>query len=247
VYKFWGAGIGVLAGLPFGFWAALLGGVAGAIVSAVSWQRWESRLRDDPVMQKAFFRLLGHACKLSGAIHPAHISATRDLMSQWDLSMAHQEAAIRAFNLGKAGIDAASVTARLKRRVESRAMLCWLAVGLIRVSRSAYQTSDAERALGGVLQQMGVPAGVLRLKRNPAPQASAPVVSTQAPSPWALLGVAPGTRGTELKKAYRRAIGQTHPDKIAASGGTPAQVEAAKQKSQQIQDAWARIKHHASR
>ena len=247
MHRYWGAPIGALIFLPWGGWAALLGALLGGGASAWRLRSWQFRLREDPVMQRAFFRLLGHTCKLSGAVSPEHIQGARQLMARWDLSLSHQEAAIRAFNLGKSGIDAASVIARLKRRAESRGFCAYLAIQLIVVARSAYQSLAAEKALGQILRQLGVPSGTLRLKRNPAPQSRPPTARPVQSSPWDVVGVAPGTQGAELKKAYRRAMGRVHPDKVAAAGGTSAQVEAAKIQSQAIQDAWSKIKHYASR
>lgn len=243
--RYWGAPIGVMLCLPFGILPAMAGAVAGAALSSWRWTLWHRRLRDDPVMQKAFFRLLGYACKLSGTIDPRHIAATQSFMQRCDLSVAHQEAAIRAFNVGKSGIDARSVCARLKRRVESRNTMAWLGVQLVLISRSAYQSTNAEKRIGELLSDFGLPAGLIRLKKNPAPEIRPPARKVSEPTPWELIGVKPGTRGAELKKAYRRSMGQVHPDKIAASGGSEAQIQAAKIKSQKIQDAWARIKHHA--
>lgn len=248
VIAWWGAPLGALVGLPFGGTVTVLGAFAAGLLSRWRWRRWHDTIRDDPVIQRAFFRLLGFACKASGSIQPAHIQATRTLMDAWDLSLSDQESAIKAFNLGKRGIDAPSVQARLKRRCESRLMQWLMAGWVVQVSRSAYQSLSAEKVVGDLLKEFGLPRGVLRLKRNPQPTQAPPAPPVcPAKTPWQILEIPPTTRGPALKKAYRRAMGAVHPDKVAAAGGTDAQVQAAKIKAQQIQEAWAKIKHLAGR
>ena len=247
VIAWWGAPIGALALLPFGLWASLIGAVMAGLLSRWRWMRWHDKLRDDRVIQRAFFRLLGCACKASGAVQPEHIQATRGLMQAWDLSLSDQDSAVKAFNVGKSGIDYRSVLARLAARCDSRMLRWMLAVWIAWVTRAAYQSLQAEALVGEILKGLGLPAGALRLKRNPPPRPQPVSVQPQPLSPWTVLGVAPGTRGPVLKKAYRKAMGSVHPDKVAAAGGDDSQIEAAKIKAQAIQDAWAKVKHHAGR
>ena len=58
---------------------------------------------------------------------------------------------------------------------------------------------------------------------------------------YALLGLSARANEKEIKQAYRRAISQHHPDKLAASGATPERLQRATQKSQEIQKAYDAI------
>lgn len=56
------------------------------------------------------------------------------------------------------------------------------------------------------------------------------------------LGLSGNATGKEIKTAYRKLMSQHHPDKLVAKNSTPAQIEAAKEKTQAIQEAYARLK-----
>ena len=45
-----------------------------------------------------------------------------------------------------------------------------------------------------------------------------------------------------MKKAYRKQMSQHHPDKLAAKGLPPEMMNMAKEKAQEIQQAWELIK-----
>ena len=48
----------------------------------------------------------------------------------------------------------------------------------------------------------------------------------------------------QVKKAYRKEMSKHHPDKLAAKGLPPEMMELAKQKAQDIQQAWEIISQH---
>ena len=246
---FWtiaGALIMALICLPFGGWAMLLGLPVGAGLARWRIEAWQHLFIEDPVLQRAFFRLLGHGCKLSGSVQPEHIQAVQAWMRTIDLSLSEQQSAISAFNMGKQGVDAPIVAARLRQRVRAWDFRLWLGLSLVRVVKSAYQTTSAERHLANLLELMGLPSLLAASVKNPPPKMSQQAAPTKfAQTPWTLLGVTPSARGPELKTAYRRAMAAVHPDKIAAQGGSQDEIEIAKQKSQAIQEAWAKVKHLA--
>lgn len=232
--------------LPLGGWATLLALPVGAGLARWRIEAWQQRFIEDPVLQRAFFRLLGHGCKLSGSVQPEQIQAVQAWMRRIDLSLSEQQAAINAFNMGKQGVDAPIVAARLRQRVSAWDFRFWLGLSLVRVVKSAYQTTSAERQLANLLELMELPSALATLFKNPAPKASRQAGPTKVvQTPWTLLGVTPSARGPELKTAYRRAMAAVHPDKIAAQGGSQDDIEIAKQKSQAIQEAWAKVKHLA--
>ncbi len=59
---------------------------------------------------------------------------------------------------------------------------------------------------------------------------------------YAILGAQPAEPLDDIKKKYRALAMQWHPDKMAAKGATPEALRHAKEKFQQINEAWERIK-----
>ena len=56
--------------LPLGGWVTLLGLPVGAGLARWRIEAWQHQYIEDPVLQRAFFRVLGHGCKLSGPVQP---------------------------------------------------------------------------------------------------------------------------------------------------------------------------------
>ena len=59
---------------------------------------------------------------------------------------------------------------------------------------------------------------------------------------YAILGVSADVSDADAKKAYRKQMSQHHPDKLAAKGLPPEMMNMAKEKAQEIQQAWELIK-----
>ena len=57
-----------------------------------------------------------------------------------------------------------------------------------------------------------------------------------------VLGVKSSDDATTIKRAYRKLMGEHHPDKLVAKGLPPEMMEMAKQKAQEIQGAYDLIK-----
>lgn len=242
-----GAVVGAAIGIWGGVFPALVFAVTGAIAGRALWRSIVADIRDDLAQQRLIFRLAGFHCKLQGAITPRHLAATQSLIRRLDLSVSGQREAVASFNQGKAGLDADAVSARLRHHCRTRlhsASLAWL---LVRLVRSDVQGLAAESRLQATVARLGLPAVLVRLKKTPAPDAPQSQPAATPSSAWRVLGVAPGTQGAALKKAYRKAMSTHHPDKVAAAGGSAEAIEAAKQESQKIQAAWNKVKRHATR
>ncbi|MBI5882776.1 MAG: DUF1232 domain-containing protein [Elusimicrobia bacterium] len=78
-----------------------------------------------------------------------------------------------------------------------------------------------------------------RLRPAKAKAAAAPGRGSGAPDPAEVLGVRPGARPEEIRKAYREMMAQYHPDKVAHLG--PELKETALRKTLEIQAAYERF------
>jgi hypothetical protein len=75
----------------------------------------------------------------------------------------------------------------------------------------------------------------------------APPAARQAPpsSPWEVLGVAPGTPLSEVKRAYLALITQYHPDKVAQLG--PKLQAVAAEETRRLNQAWSELRQRAGK
>jgi hypothetical protein len=73
-----------------------------------------------------------------------------------------------------------------------------------------------------------------------------PAAARPAPSsPWEVLGVAPGTPLSEVKRAYLDLITQYHPDKVAQLG--PKLQALAAEETRKLNQAWSELRQRADR
>ena len=67
------------------------------------------------------------------------------------------------------------------------------------------------------------------------------VVGDVAPDPYAVLAISPKAPMPEIKAAYRAAVRETHPDRMAARGVPPEAVKLAENRLRDINRAWEEI------
>jgi hypothetical protein len=77
-------------------------------------------------------------------------------------------------------------------------------------------------------------------------EAEPPAAKTAPPSsPWEVLGVAPGTPLSEVKRAYLALITQYHPDKVAQLG--PKLQALAAEETRRLNHAWSEVRQRSER
>jgi DnaJ like chaperone protein len=86
----------------------------------------------------------------------------------------------------------------------------------------------------------------LRIRRSAYARAHAPR-STQLDEAYSVLGVTASVSDEELAKAYRRQLSRHHPDKLKANGLPESMLEHAKQRTQQIIEAYELIRASRTR
>lgn len=206
---------------------------------------------------RATFRVMGYVAKADGRVSEQEISAARAVMAELRLDGARVQQAIECFTAGKQ--PGFNVTAELT----ALAQACAGRPDLLRVfveiqARAALSGNNLDGAvrplLNAIAGRLGVSAfelaqieAVLRIRGGSFRYAHAgaePRVSQQEKldQAYKVLEAAPGDSDQEIVKAYRRQLSRHHPDKQKANGLPESMIEHAKQRTQQIIEAYELIR-----
>ena len=211
----------------------------------------------------ATFEVMGHVAKADGRVSEEEIAAARKVMAELRLSGPQIHAAIHHFTRGKSPdfdlestmqqfVDTCADRPDLMRvflEVQVRACLEGVdmqGAGGIAVQKVADLLDVSRIELAHIVQ-------VLRLRReqfkagpgagprngaNGAPPRS----GAQLGAAYQILEVDPKATNEEVAKAYRRQLSKHHPDKLKSNGLPESMLEHAKQRTQQIIEAYEAIK-----
>jgi DnaJ like chaperone protein len=210
---------------------------------------------------KATFEVMGHVAKSDGRVSESEIAAARKVMAEYQFSGAQIHAAIGHFTRGKdANFD-------VEATVQEFAQTCMHEPNLLRAFleiqvRAALEGVDmqgpARTAIQRVAELLDISRlelahmeAVLRIRREHFRQQSRggsaggttpPPSGAQLASAYQVLEVDPKAPDAEVAKAYRRQLSKHHPDKLKANGLPESMLEHAKQRTQQIIEAYELIK-----
>ena len=199
------------------------------------------------------FQVMGHIAKADGRVSEREIEAARAVMTELRLDPAQVRAAIGHFTTGKQpqfSLDAAlgplarAMTgrpelARIFVEIQMRAALAGSDLGLAARARMQRLASR----LGISFLELAQVEAVLRIRRGAFAHARAhETAADQLAQAYRVLEVEPGVSDEELAKAYRRALSRHHPDKLKANGLPDSMLEHAKQRTQQIIEAYELIR-----
>jgi len=205
------------------------------------------------------FRVMGHVAKADGRVSEKEIEAARSVMSQLRLSPSQIRTAIDHFTDGKqATFDLDGDLDALRRVCAGRPDL--LRIFLEIQVRAAIAGNNLEGPARTMIQRIGSRLDfsgielahietILRLtagrfsNSSSGPGArSASSSAQQLSEAYKVLDVTPDTSNDEVVKAYRRQLSRHHPDKLKANGLPESMIEHAKQRTQQIIEAYELIK-----
>ncbi|MGM0516051.1 MAG: co-chaperone DjlA [Pseudomonadota bacterium] len=205
-------------------------------------------------VQQSFFETtfstLGFVSKADGRVSEAEIRATEAVMTQMRLTKARRREAIRAFNRGKAADFDPDHTIRRFRQVcgSQPALLRVFLEIQIQVAFADGRVDPGEReALLRIARQLGVSeSDFARLEALLAGHyhqgPGAPSTAEALDNAYQALGVERSASDAEVKRAYRRLMSEHHPDKLIAKGLPDSMVEIAKERSQEIQQAYETVR-----
>jgi DnaJ like chaperone protein len=199
------------------------------------------------------FRVMGHIAKADGRVSEKEIEAARAVMSELRLNPTQVRAAISHFTDGKqAGFDLDADLDALRNACRGRPDL--LRVFTEIQVRSALGGNNMDGPVRTLMQRVGSRLGIgmmelahieaiLRIRQGSFSRGPArPSDTQQLAEAYSVLEVTAQATNDEVVKAYRRQLSRHHPDKLKANGLPESMVEHAKQRTQQIIEAYELIK-----
>jgi len=223
--------------------------------------------RDPAQVAARFFRVtfevMGHVAKADGRVSEQEIRAARAVMSEFALDTTQVAAAIGHFNTGKEpGYDLGGAIMGLRRVCAGRPDL--LGTFLEIQMRAALAGTDLRGPVRPLLQRIAAMLGVggmefahveavLRLRHGWAGSGRAhggaggagqreALARVRLEQAYDVLEVPAGASDEEVTRAYRRQLSRHHPDKLKANGLPESMLEHAKQRTQQIIEAWELVR-----
>jgi DnaJ like chaperone protein len=244
---------GVLGLVSWGPFGALLGVLLGHQLDTA--QEALPSLTPEDTGDRFFhitFRVMGYLAKADGRVSEREIAAARAVMSDLFLNPTQVREAIECFTAGKDptfNLDAE--LAQLRRVCAGRPDL--LHVFLELQVRAALAGNDLGGPVSGLLvrvaSQLGISRielaqieAVMRIRRDRFSRAPERDTGQQLREAYSVLETSEGASNEEVIKAYRRQLSRHHPDKLKANGLPDSMIEHAKQRTQQIIEAYELIR-----
>jgi DnaJ like chaperone protein len=247
--KLFGALIGFL--LTRSVWGAVIGLAIGYVIdqSAAVRVGRGAYAADAGGISQVFFRttfeLMGHVAKSDGRVSEAEIEAARGLMQQLNLGPEDVNLAIAFFRAGKS--TAYDVELSIERLREACGMRHDLLRAFLELQlRAALAGNGMSPPARSILVRVAERIGMTELefarmeaalRSREQPRGHYPLADS-----YAELEVDPSATDQEITKAYRRQMSRHHPDKLVANGLPESMAQVAKEKTQQIQEAYEAIR-----
>jgi DnaJ like chaperone protein len=248
---------GLLGMLALGPIGAAVGLIVGHQFDAGERERAARPRLDSAAFGELFFRttfqVMGHVAKADGRVSEREIEAARAVMAELGLNAQQVRVAIEHFTAGKQpGFALEAALDTLARACGGRRDLMRVFVEIqMRVALAGNDVDAAARAmmrrvaarLGVSLLELAQIETVLRIRRGSFARASTGGgTSRQLDQAYKVLEIEPGASNGEVAKAYRRQLSRHHPDKLKANGLPESMIEHAKQRTQQIIEAYELIR-----
>lgn len=255
--KIIGGAIGLYSGGPIGL---ALGVLLGNAFDRTQAKRAVNDLNDGTrgVLQAVFFQatftVMGKIAKSDGRVSQQEIELARHVMARMALTETQRLEAMRLFNEGKSpGFSVEPLLAELAEVIGRRATLAQIFLEI--QLQAAYADGDLTVSERDVLHSISTHLGINRVQfeiihqriraqmrfAEGRQQSATRAAASNLDNAYQVLGVEKGASDAELKKAYRRLMSQHHPDKLVAKGLPEEMMAIAKEKTQDIQQAYEQI------
>jgi DnaJ like chaperone protein len=260
--KVFGGAIGLALGGPIGAALGALAGhaydenAAGAGAGARA-RGGGAPLSPEQIADRFFrttFEVMGHVAKADGRVSEREIEAARGVMRDFNLTGPQVDAAIACYSRGKrTDFDLRAALSMLNAACVDRPDLLRIFLEIqLRAALAGTDLQGPSRPLlariAGALGVTGLEfahlEAVLRLRQGAAREraTSQAAESARLAEAYEVLEIASGASDDEVAKAYRRQLSRHHPDKLKANGLPESMLEHAKQRTQQIIEAWELIR-----
>lgn len=259
VGKLGGGVLGLLAGGPIGL---VIGGILGHQfdrgLDSVRAPRVRAgaRPRLDPAGERLYFEslflVMGHLAKADGRVSEDEIAAARQAMLGLKLGRGRQRHAIEHFNRGKAAdFPLGAQVARLRQLCRGQPQLshAFLQFQLDFVLAKGHLARRERELLGQVAEGLGIGRmelaqmeAMTRARRGFARRDARPAQDDELAGACRVLGVDPTASEQEIKQAWRRLMSRHHPDKLAARGGSVADLAEAERRTREVLAAYETIR-----
>ena len=176
--------------------------------------------------------------KADGQVTRDEVTAFREV---FQIAREDEAGAARVFNMARTDIAGYRDYARAIRRMfeDDPGTLCDLMEGLFHIAMAdgSYHP-DEDRFHEDVAGIFGLPGPEFQALR-------ARFVPDAVPDPYTVLGVTPDMPQAEIRKAWRRLVRETHPDRMMARGVPREAIKLAEKRLVDINRAWDAIKDAA--
>ncbi len=260
--KVLGGVVGALFGGPVG---AAIGALAGHVYDErdaaaqrsaklrLGLAEWSPRQVADCFFRTTF-EVMGHVAKADGRVSEREIEAARSVMREFRLTPAQVDAAIDCFSRGKQpDYDVAAALRSLNSACADRPDL--LRIFLEIQLRAALAGTDLQGPTRALLARVATAIGVgglefahleavlrLRLGSTHARGADRAADAARLAGAYEVLEIRADAADDEVVRAYRRQLSRHHPDKLKANGLPESMLEHAKQRTQQIIEAYELVR-----
>ena len=254
--KVFGGVVGMLAGgVPGAAIGALLGHMFDDAAEGRDEQEGPQLTAAETAEQffRSTFRIMGHVAKSDGRVSEQEIAAARSVMNALRLDSMQVAVAIEEFSRGKQQtFDVAAELARMRQAFAGRPDLVRTFIEI--QVRAALAGNNLEGPARKYVKRVATNLGmsefevaqieaVLRMQRGHFRQQQSQANRAQQISmAYQVLEVSATAPDEDVVKAYRRQLSRHHPDKLKANGLPESMIEHAKERTQQIIEAWELIK-----
>ncbi len=259
---------GVVLGALLGLWTGALpgmifGSVIGFMVQRALAAKVMAAINPQKMFFEATFAVMGKVAKADGRVTEQEISYARQVMDRMNLPEEKRHEAMGLFSRGKeADFDISTVMAPLSRLIRFRADVKQMFVEIqLQAAFADGQVSQSELlVIQEVCSSLQISYGDLEqiLSRCRAEQAfnqqsfyghqHGQVNEAELlKEAYGVLGVEESVVEADLKRSYRRLMSQHHPDKLIAKGLPEEMMQLAKEKTQEIQAAYDRVREYRKR
>ena len=220
------------------------------------------QLQIQQVFFRTTFRVMGRIAKADGQVSSEEIEAAQNIMTQMGFDGDMRLQAIQYFTEGKdVDFDLGPDLRRLKEALNHQTSLSqmFLEIQLSVAYSDGKLTLEERRILDRICRDLGISAfqfewihsrvkaamgGGWSGSQNSGSRSGRrrPSRSADLATAYAVLGVKPDVSDKDLKKEYRRLMSQHHPDKLVAKGLPAEMMKLAKEKTQEIQTAYDKVR-----